>query len=296
MRELRRGGKRAGGGALLALAVVALVAALGAGPASAAEEGAPWQEFDALDSALFDAELAAMTNDAGALAAAGSRASAAAGRLADGLAPSAGASAVRLRGAAGAVASERSGVDLAVEASTARAAALDGAYETVLAATRAGDLDRAREWLLVREFKPVTRFAHPSAAASVAIASLADGVVPRARAVRSIRADLLDTYEALLRAGLADTGDALRAGLPEKAARSAATARGYWWILRGAFAGQRGEPAAAQLDRAFERLVGAVRTASRRRPRRRQPRSRTTCSRSARHRCRPRSRRAAPAS
>ena len=60
MRELRRGGKRAGGAALLALAVVALAAALGAGPASASEEGAPWQEFDALDSALFDAELAAI--------------------------------------------------------------------------------------------------------------------------------------------------------------------------------------------------------------------------------------------
>ena len=260
MRELRRGGKRAGGGALLALAVVALVAALGAAPASAAEEGAPWQEFDALDSALFDAELAAMTNDAGALAAAGSRASAAAGRLADGFAPSAGGSAVRLRGAARAVASERSGVDLAVEASTARAAALAGAYETVLAATSAGDLDSAREWLLVREFKPVTRFAHPSAAASVAIASLADGVVPLARAVRSIRADLLDTYEALLRSSLSDTGDALRTGFPEKAAGSAATARGYWWILRDAYAGQRGEPAAAQLDGAFERLVGAART------------------------------------
>ena len=59
---------------------------------------------------------------------------------------------------------------------------------------------------------------------------------------------------------LSDTGDALRAGFPEKAAGSAATARGYWWILRDAFAGQRGEPAAAQLDRAFERLVGAART------------------------------------
>src|SRR4029079_19339989 len=102
-------------------------------------------------------------------------------------------------------------------------------------------------------------------------------VVPRARAVRSIRADLLDTYEALLRSALSDTGDALRAGLRAKAAGSAAAAppgagfaergaasaarpRGYWWILRGAFAGQRGEPAAAQLDRAFERLVGAART------------------------------------
>jgi high-affinity iron transporter len=259
VRELRRGGKWARGGALLSLAV-ALVAALGAGPASAADGGAPWQEFDALDSALFDAELAAMTEDGAALAVAGRRAATAADELAAGFDPSARASAARLRAAAGAVALERSGVDLAVEASTARAAALAGAYTTVLAATRADDLNEAREWLLVREFKPVTRFAHPSAASSVAIASLADGVVPRARAVRSIRGDLLDTYEALLRSSLADTGDALRAGLHEKAAGSAATARGYWWILRDAFVGQRGEPAAARLDRAFERVVDAART------------------------------------
>jgi len=258
--ELRRGGRRARGGALLVLAAAALVAAVGSGRASAAQAAAPWQAYDALDSALFDAELATTTNDARALAAAGRRASAAAGQLADGFAPSARESAARLRRAADAVASDRDGVDLAVAAATARAAALAGAYETVLAATRTDDLARAREWLLVREFKPVTRFAHPSAASSVAIASLADGVIPRARAVRSIRGDLLDTYEALLRSSLSDTGDAFRAGFPEKAAGAAATARGYWWILRDAFVGQRGARAAAQLDRAFDRLVGAARS------------------------------------
>ncbi len=261
MNTTRFDAARARGGAIVALvALVALVGAAGAGRASAADAVAPWQSFDALDGALFDAELAATTNDDDALAVAGRRAAAAAGELADGFDPSARASAVRLRRAADRIASDRNGVGLAVTAATARAAALSGAYETTLAATRAGDLDAARTWLLVREFKPVTRFSHPSAAASVAIASLADGVIPRARAVRSMRSDLLDTYEALLRSSLSDTGDALRAGFPEKAAGSAATARGYWWILRNAFAGQRGEPAATKLDRAFERLVGAART------------------------------------
>ncbi len=248
------------GGALLALAVVALVAAAGAGRASAASTVAPWQAFDALDGALFDAELAATTNDADALAAAGRRATVAAGRLAAGFGPSAGASAARLRRAADRVASDRNAVDLAVAAATARAAALSGAYETILAATRADNLDSARAWLLVREFKPVTRFSHPSAASSVAVASLSEGVIPRARAVRSIRSDLLDTYEALLRASLSDTGDALRARLPEKAAGSAATARGYWWILRDAFIEQRGEAAAVRLDGAFDGLVVSARS------------------------------------
>jgi high-affinity iron transporter len=244
----------------LALAAVAVAAAVGVGRATAAPAPPPWQSFDALDAALFDAELAATTDDASALAAAATRAAAAANRLAAGFDPSARASASRLRGAAGAVASERSGVGLAVAAASARAAALSGAYETVLAATRAGDLDRARDWLVVREFKPVTRFAHPSAAASVAIASLEDGVVPRARAEQSIRSDLLDTYEALLRSSLADTQDAFRAGLPERAAGSAGTARGYWWILHDAYARQRGEARAAQLDAAFDRVVAAARS------------------------------------
>ena len=70
----RRDAARARGGALLALVVVALVAAAGAGRASAADAVAPWQSFDALDGALFDAELAATTNDADALAVAGRRA------------------------------------------------------------------------------------------------------------------------------------------------------------------------------------------------------------------------------
>ena len=255
----RRDAARARGAILLALVVFFVLAAAVAGRASAADAVAPWQSFDALDSALFDAELAATTDDGDARAAAGHRAAVAAGRLADGFDPSAAASAARLQRTADAVATERNGVDLAVTTAAARAAALAGAYETILAATRAGDLDRARAWLLVREFKPVTRFSHPSAASSVAIAALADGVVPRARAVRSIRGDLLDTYEALLRTSLSDTGDALRAGFPEKAAGSAATARGYWWILRDAFVGQRGASAAAKLDRAFERLVSDAR-------------------------------------
>src|SRR4029079_3532102 len=43
-------------------------------------------------------------------------------------------------------------------------------------------------------------------------------------------------------------------------ARPRRVVRGSCCILGGCFAGQRGEPAAAQLDRAFERLVGAART------------------------------------
>jgi len=259
---MARVGTRVGahaGRLVLALAVLALAATIGAASAQAAPGPAPWQAFDALDGALFDAELAATTDDPAALGAAGRRAVVAANELAAGFAPSARPHAARLRSAAGAIASHPQGVDLAVATATARAAALAGAYDTTLAATRAGDLDRARAWLLVREFKLVTRFSQPSAASSVALASLADGVISRTRAVRAVRGDLLDTYEALLRSSLADAEDALRAGLPERAAGSAATARGYWSILRDAFVAQRGKRPAASLDRGFDHLVAAVR-------------------------------------
>ena len=85
----RRDAARARGAILLALVVFFVLAAAVAGRASAADAVAPWQSFDALDSALFDAELAATTDDGDARAAAGHRAAVAAGRLADGFDPSA---------------------------------------------------------------------------------------------------------------------------------------------------------------------------------------------------------------
>ncbi|HEY7179004.1 MAG TPA: hypothetical protein VH305_07500, partial [Gaiella sp.] len=86
--------------ALVVFAAVVLHAAVGAGSAAAAPQQQPpqpWQAFDTLDSALFDAELAATTNDGGALGSAGRRAVAAADDLAAGFGPAARTSALRLR-------------------------------------------------------------------------------------------------------------------------------------------------------------------------------------------------------
>ena len=54
-------------------------------------------------------------------------------------------------------------------------AVLAGAYEAVTAATAAGDVDSARAWLLVREFRKPTRFSRPGADATLALGALARG-------------------------------------------------------------------------------------------------------------------------
>ena len=94
------------------------------------------------------------------------------------------------------------GAGLAAARAQVRAAVLLGAYREVVAAVRAGDLDRARQWLLVREFRKPTRFSRPGADGTLALESLSEGEVTAQAALESIRADLLDTYQARLRAAL----------------------------------------------------------------------------------------------
>ena len=127
-------------------------------------------------------------------------------------------------------------------------AALAGSFAAAVAEARRGNAAAAQQWLLVRGFEGVTRYSHPDAAATVAVRSLKDGVISNARAGRAIEVDLLDTYESLLRAALADTGASTRTGYPGENGRRGGDARGYWTIIRPAYVTQRGHPAAKRLD------------------------------------------------
>ncbi len=125
---------------------------------------------------------------------------------------------------------------------------------------RRGNAAGAQQWLLVRGFEGVTRYSHPDAAATVAVRSLKDGVISNARAGRAIEVDLLDTYESLLRSALADTAASTRSGYPAKTAQTAATAAGYWTIVRPAYRTQRGPAATRSLDRTLAALAGSRKT------------------------------------
>ena len=121
-----------------------------------------------------------------------------------------------------------------------------------------GDAAAARQWLLVREFRAPTRFTRAGTDATLAVGALARNQRRPQAAARSIRNDLLDTYEAKLRIALADAVGASRRGFSARLAEEAALARGYAAIVEPSYRNQRGKPAAAELERALDGLERAA--------------------------------------
>lgn len=242
----------------------ALVAALLAGLAVSTAEAAasePWRAYEELDASLFDAQLGVTLGDRSQSEGAMRRVEAATVQLAARLDRIAPAQAASLRAAmSGLRTSIASGSDTRVSVAAARAqtAALAGSFAAAVNATRRGNLDEAQAWLLVRGFEGVTRYSHPGAGATIAVRALRDGVISSSRAAAAVRVDLLDTYESLLRAALSDTAASTRTGFPAKTAQMAASAAGYWTIIRRAYRSQRGPRAARSLDRRIDALVAAA--------------------------------------
>jgi high-affinity iron transporter len=254
---------RRGLGARRRLAALALGAAISTSFAHAASAGtpAPWKAAAELRVSLADAEKALILSspqeaqrDAGA-------AGEAAGALVENLRPLAPASVARIertillaRRAVGA----QNGVALAAARADAWTAVLAGSYRAVLKAIEQGKSAEARRWLLVREFRQPTRFSRPGADATLALESLADRRSSPARTVSAVQADLLDTYQARLRAALEEAAAAQTRGHRLRAAGLAALARGYFSILAGAYRAQRGPGATAAAQATFDRLAASA--------------------------------------
>src|SRR5688572_26524261 len=105
-------------------------------------------------------------------------------------------------------------------------AILAEAVERATAAASAGDVDEARAWLLVREFRKPTRFTRPGADATLALQALEGGRMGPKPAAAAVRADLLDTYQARLRAALDTVVASGGQGFDISRAGAAALARG----------------------------------------------------------------------
>jgi high-affinity iron transporter len=131
------------------------------------------------------------------------------------------------------------------------------ARQAIDAAAR-GDIATARSWLLVREFRPPTRFSRASADATTALLAVEKGALPAAEAARRIRTELLDSYQGLMRSELDDLKTTAEAGLDVGRAQAAALARGYFALLEPAYRKQRGAAAADRLVGAFDDLVTAA--------------------------------------
>jgi high-affinity iron transporter len=236
---------------LLILAAAAAAFLALSGPASAARQE-PWQPAADLRTTLADAQRALVLGEPGE-----ARALVAKAAVLD-LGPLRKAARPGLRAARDAAAAEDP-VALEIARATTWTAVLVEAVKRATAAAAAGDVDEARAWLLVREFRQPTRFTRPGADATLALRALADGHLAAGAAAEAVRADLLDTYQARLNASLEAVTAASEEGFDVSRAGAAALARGYFATLAAAYADQRSPVEARRAEGAFEELVRAAR-------------------------------------
>ena len=131
---------------------------------------------------------------------------------------------------------------------------LAGSYTLTEASIQNEDGFSAQTWLNVREFRTATRFSRPNADATRAVNGFIKGEVTAEDTLLSIRADLLDTYQARLNESLQDLASADANGFNSRRAELASLAEGYFFILSPAYAEQRGKTAVTNAQAAFAEL------------------------------------------
>ncbi len=245
---------------VLVLAAVLLVAPVTARAATAAQV-APWEVAAEVRTLLADAEKALILEGPEEAAAQVDEAVEAAAPLLTGLREAAPGAADRLTQsleAAGAAAAAGDPAGLAAARADAWTAVLAGAYRATLDAVAAGEAERARAWLLVRDFRRPTRFSRPGADATLALQGLSEGRTTPVQAVPLVRADLLDTYQARLRAAVEAADVAVEREYWVRAAAETALARGYGAILDPSYRSQRGAAGADRLAAALAAVAAAA--------------------------------------
>ncbi|MCB9452862.1 MAG: FTR1 family protein [Anaerolineaceae bacterium] len=150
------------------------------------------------------------------------------------------------------------GVALAAARGEVYAALMSGGTQVVFAALADGDGDLAARWLLLRDFRPSTRFSRPDADATLAVQAVVDGTGTTDAALNAVRADLFDTYQALLNTALANADEAGQNGFRIRQAEEAGLAVGYFNLLAVSYGEQRGADALTTAKTAFADLQNAV--------------------------------------
>jgi high-affinity iron transporter len=226
----------------------------------AAEPPPPAAAGRAMRAAFFDAEAALLAGDSATAAAKIAAAEKAADDLQLALTadPAAGEEIAAVLTTAKAAVAQRDDAALAMAHGRLWAVMMRAAYAETLAAIAAGDFAAASAWLLLRDFKPTTQFARPSAAATLALRQLQRGEVTPAAATETIRADLLDTYQTLLETALGVVVDTSPAAFSTSQATAAGKIAGYWPLLAPELAVQQGAAARSRADATFAALLAAA--------------------------------------
>ncbi len=137
-------------------------------------------------------------------------------------------------------------------------ALLGAGYRIVIDAVNEGDVETAKRWLPLREFRRSTRFARPGAEATLALDDLERGAINSEVALQAVNADLLDTYQARMTSALSDIARVRERGFFARQAELAALASGYFEILAAAYLERSGETRLAEARAAFEALNRAA--------------------------------------
>jgi high-affinity iron transporter len=131
---------------------------------------------------------------------------------------------------------------------------LAGSYAVVEEAIQSGDGQTAQTWLPVREFRTATRFSRPNIGATLAVESFIKGTSTGEDALQSVRADVLDTYQARMSESLLDMATADENGFTTRRAELAALAQGYFFLLSPAYLEQRGTASLSDAQADFAEL------------------------------------------
>ncbi len=236
---------------------IALLAALALAQPAGAK--APYEHADAIAADLFDAR-SSLILDGGTQAAedvADARL-ALSGALVAGLKKSSPENLRALEGAledAEQAVAEGDEVALAAARGEALAALRHGAYDVAIEATAKGQVERARAWLLIRDFRQITRFTRPGVDATSALDDLEAGDITADEAVLSVRKDLYDAYQTRLTSFLDEADEASQRGYNATLAESAALVNGYWEIISPEYESQRSVADRKELDETFAGLA-----------------------------------------
>lgn len=122
-------------------------------------------------------------------------------------------------------------------------ALLRGSMHATLAALDAGKPEQALAILGAREYRRATKVTTPGTEATTALLRTQKDEMGAADARVAVASDLLDTYQARLRATIDDLSGAVAAAQPVRTAELASLAVGYFEILAPAYEEQRGAAA-----------------------------------------------------
>jgi high-affinity iron transporter len=231
-----------------------------AGAAAYSPDNSPALAAQAIRGDLYNAQAALLAGDPAAATKAVSDATA----LADSLASSFTADPAIKPALAKELAAARAAVDagdavgLAIAHGQIWSTLVRGAYAETMAAIAKGNADAGATWLLLRDFRMTTRFDRPNADATLAMQQLRNGALAPAQAGETVRADLLDTYQARLEAALNDVAGTAPDKLSSSQAEALGLATGYWPILAPALGEQLGGEARRDADATFSQLVDAA--------------------------------------